>query len=80
MEDQKEIDRENENMELRMKKLQSFISTKELDKSFNEEHQKLIKKLRKVEDGKLILPTISYNNPISNRNNNTEPNSKKIKE
>lgn len=72
-EDKKIIKRENEQMIQRMTNLQSFISARDLDKSFNEEHEKMMKKMRKVENGKLHLPKIPTNKTQSNRNY-TEPN------
>lgn len=75
------IKRENEEMRRRMNNLKSFLSAKELDKNFSNEHMKLVKKLQKVEDGKLLLPNITYRKfeNTNHRRSMTESNNMKGK-
>lgn len=78
-----EIERENEEMARRINNLRSFISPRKLDKNFNGEHLKLVKKLQRVTNGKLLLPTLTSRNALKvlQKRNLTEAsiNKKKVK-
>lgn len=65
------IQEANEQILKKMMRVKSFISTKELDMNYKKEHSKMIKKLRKVYDGKLLLPNITQRT-ITHSQSNTE--------
>jgi len=67
-----EIDRENERMLKRMKNQKPFIDTKEMDKEFATNHQKLIKKLKKIDNQSVILPKVTSDEVFKNKYKKTE--------
>ena len=52
------IQRENAEMFKRMSMLKSFINTKALDEEYKTEHQKMVSKIRKINQGTTLLPSI----------------------
>ena len=54
---------QRENMELfrRMALLKSFINPKELDEEYKTDHQKMVSKIRKINKGTILLPSIYIN-------------------
>ena len=67
-----EIDRENERMLKRMKNQKPFIDTKNMDKEFATNHQKLIKKLKKIDNQSVILPKVTSDEVFKNKYKKTE--------
>ena len=49
------IQRENMEMFKRMSFLKSFINPKELDEEYKTEHQKIVSKIRKINQGTILL-------------------------
>jgi len=78
---QEEIDRENEEMYKRMKIQKTFINTKDMDDDYATNHQKMIKKLKKMGDESCVLPRVTDDkfmkknkggNSNKNKNSNNE--------
>ena len=71
---------QRENMELfrRMALLKSFINPKELDEEYKTDHQKMVSKIRKINKGTILLPSIYINNkshsPSRSQESKTEGN------
>lgn len=71
---------QRENMELfrRMALLKSFINPKELDEEYKTDHQKMVSKIRKINKGTILLPSIYINNkshsPSRSKESKTEGN------
>lgn len=55
----KRIEEENEKMLRKMLQVKSFLSTKKMDSTYKAEHKYMTKKLRKINNGQLLLPNIT---------------------
>ena len=64
--DIKTREKENEDYKRRIKKQKAFFDSKVMDKDYNEEHIKMLNKLKRISDN-IVLPPIknSYDNPTS---------------
>ena len=55
-----------------MKNQKPFIDTKNMDKEFATNHQKLIKKLKKIDNQSVILPKVTSDEVFKNKYKKTE--------
>ena len=64
--DIKTREKENEDYKRRIKNQKAFIDTKVMDKDYNEEHIKILNKLKKI-SGNIVLPPIknAFDNPTT---------------
>ena len=63
----------------RMKNQKPFIDTKNMDKEFATNHQKLIKKLKKIDNQSVILPKVTSDEVFKNKYKKRNSTEKKLK-
>lgn len=77
--EQRIIEKQNQDLSMRLSQIHSIIPVKDMDNSFNQEHSKMMKKLRKVENGRLLLPILTQTNVLTLRSIKSNVNDRNTK-